>query len=92
MENPVITMEKPAKVFSAGLVSASIFMNERKVKGEDKTIPSISFQKRYQEEGKWKSTGNLNLADLPRAVLVLTKAYEYLASRHEPDDDLLDLA
>jgi hypothetical protein len=43
-------MAKPKKVFRIGTVSASIFVNQRKNKaGEKIEIPSISFQKRYQD-------------------------------------------
>ncbi len=79
--------EKPEKVFMAGPIQASIFMNERMVKGVGKDIPSIAFQKRYQENGEWKSTTSLNTNDLPRAALVLYQAYSYLVSRKKVNED-----
>ena len=80
-------MEKPEKVFMAGPIQASIFFNERMVKGEGRDIPSVSFQKRYQENGEWKSTTSLNTNDLPRACLVLTQAYTYLVSKTKANED-----
>ena len=70
---------KPVKVFRIGRVTASIFINQRKKDGQDIEIPSVSFQKRYQDEKKeWKSTSKLSARDLPDAIMVLTKAYEHL--------------
>ena len=74
-------MEKPEEVFSAGAVHASVFVNVRQVSGKATKIPSVSFQKRYLENDVWKSTTSLNLNDLPKAMMVLMKAYEYLLSK-----------
>ncbi len=71
--------EKPKKVFRIGTVSASIFVNTRKIDGTDVEIPSVSFQKRYKDDkGNWKTTGKLSVRDIPNAIVVLTKAYEYI--------------
>mgnify|MGYP001559466289 CR=1 FL=1 len=72
--------DKPTKAFRAGPIQVAVFMNRRKVNGKDVTIPSVSFQKRYREKGgeEWKSTSSLDTNDLPKAVLALTKAYDYL--------------
>ena len=79
-------MEKPEESFNAGAVQASVFMNIRKVNGKPTKIPSISFQKRYLDNGEWKSTTSLGLNDLPKAMLVLLKAYEYLLSKTKDQD------
>jgi len=73
-------MAKPKKVFRIGTVSASIFVNQRKNKaGEKIEFPSISFQKRYQDDnGEWKTTNKLSVRDLPNAIMVLTKSYEFI--------------
>ncbi|MBN2420649.1 hypothetical protein JXB27_00015 [Candidatus Woesearchaeota archaeon] len=80
-------MDKPEKVFKAGVIQASVFRNERKVNGVDTYIPSVSFQKRYQEEGQWKTTGVLDTRDLPKAVLVLSKAFDYLVSKGDEEEE-----
>lgn len=74
-------MEKPIETFKAGAIQASIFMNVRKVKGKETEIPSISFQKRYKEGEEWKSTSSLNVSDIPKAILALSKAYDFLLSK-----------
>ena len=74
-------MEKPEATFKAGAIQASVFMNVRKVKGKELKIPSVSFQKRYKEGEEWKSTSSLNTNELPKAILALGRAYQYLLTR-----------
>lgn len=67
----------PVKKFRAGAVSATIWTNTSKEGGEYNTV---SFERGYKDkDGAWKSTSSLRLNDLPKAALVLTKAYEYIA-------------
>ena len=73
-----MTREKPTKAFRAGPIQVAVFMNKRKVAGKDTLIPSVSFQKRYREGEEWKSTNSLDTNDLPKAILALTKAYDFL--------------
>ncbi len=72
--------EQPEKKFSTGSVSATIWQNKGKSKtGEEISFRTVSFQRRYTDkEGNWKTTSTLRINDLPRASLVLQKAYEYL--------------
>ena len=77
-------MDKPKKSFRAGPITASVFVNVRKVDGKNTEIPSVSFQKRYLDAGEWKSTTSLNTNDLPKAVLALTKAYDFILGMEKP--------
>jgi hypothetical protein len=72
-----IAANLPLKKFRAGAVSATVWNNQTKDgEGEYK---SISFERHYKDkEGAWKSTTSLRMNDLPKAALVLQKAYEYL--------------
>lgn len=72
-------MEKntPQKKFKAGTVSATIWRNKSQ---EGNEFSSVSFEKGYKDKaGEWKSTNYLNVSDLPKAMVVLGKAYEFLA-------------
>ena len=72
-------MAKPEKRFRCGSCEAAVFENERDVNGKKVTFKKVSFQKRYKDpEGGWKSTHSLDTNDIPKAVLVLSKAYEHL--------------
>lgn len=70
--------DKPTKAFRAGPIQVAVFMNKRNVGGKETLIPSVSFQKRYREGEEWKSTNSLDTNDVPKAILALTKAYDYL--------------
>ncbi|MBW2987000.1 hypothetical protein KY336_00475 [Candidatus Woesearchaeota archaeon] len=68
-------MNRPEKQISTGAIQASIWNN---VKGNI-SFKTISLNRRYKDQnGKWQSSNNLRVADLPKAQLVLSKAYEYL--------------
>ena len=77
------TGNQPEKKFSTGALSATVWQNQGKSKtGEAVTFRTVTFQRRYKDkEGNWQSTSNLRINDLPRAALVLQKAYEYLVLR-----------
>jgi len=78
-ENTGKTM--PEKKFSTGAISATIWKNNGKSKktGEPVEFRTIQIDRRYTDkEGNWQSTNSLRLNDLPKASLVLQKAYEYL--------------
>ena len=71
----------PVKKFKAGAVSASVWKNQITRKdGNEGTISSVSLQRAYKDKDeKWQHTGSLRIMDLPKAVLLLNKAYEYLS-------------
>ena len=74
-------MAQPEITFRHGLCSASVFMNEYAREDETFQIRNVSFQRRYRDnEGEWKTSGSLRVNDIPKAVLVLNKAYEFLTS------------
>ena len=78
---------KPEKVFQHGALKAAIFANEHEKDGQSFTKKRISFQKLYRDkEGMLKTTASLDVNDLPKAILVLQKAFDYLTVRHEPED------
>ena len=79
---------KPEKVFQHGGVKAAIFVNEHEKDGESFTNKSISVQRVYRDkEGMFKTTNTLYVNDLPKAILVLQKAFDYLTVKHEFEDD-----
>lgn len=67
--------KRPDKTFKAGSVQAAIWSNTAD-HGEFKTV---QLTRSYKDRGgSWKQSSSLRAADLPRASLVLNKAYEYL--------------
>ena len=77
-------MSKPEKVFKAGAVRASIFRNTAERNGKRLLFPKVVIEVRYKDKnGEWKGTNSLSLSDLPKAVMALQKAYEYLLEHRE---------
>ena len=79
-------MSKPETVFKAGPVRASIFQNSANRQGKEILFPKVVIEVRYRDKlGNWKGTNSLSLNDLPKAILALQLAYEYLmGKRDEP--------
>ena len=79
-------MAQPEITFRHGLCSASIYENEY-TRGEEKfTVRTVSFQRSYlDKDGNWQQTNSLKVNDIPKAVLVLNKAYEFLTSNSFAD-------
>ncbi len=72
---------QPIKKFQVGSVHAAVWKNAGK---EGQEFLSVSLDKRYKDEkGEWKSSSSYKPGDLPKAVLVLQKAYEYIALGNE---------
>ena len=75
----VVCMEKntPEKKFRAGTISATVWKNQSK---EGNEFSSVSFEKGYKDQNdEWKATSHLNVNDLPKALVVIGKAFEYLS-------------
>ncbi len=83
-------MSKPEKVFKVGAVRASIFRNAIVQNGLTVPLPKVIIEVRYKDKtGQWNGTNSLSLNDLPKAILALQKAYEYLME-HKGDEPIED--
>ena len=80
--NEANTGKRPEKEFSSGAVRATIWNNETMSKdGKPINFKTVSFERSYKDkDGDWKTTSALRVNDIPRATLVLNKAYEYVAT------------
>ena len=80
---------KPVKKFAAGTIQVAIWKNILPIGGgNDNVMMSVTLERRYKDrEGQWQSSGSLRLNDLPKAVLLLNKAYEHLTSTPDEDGD-----
>ncbi len=82
------TGNQPEKKFRAGAISATVWLNQgqNKTTGETTEYRTISLQRGYKDKkDQWQNTNSFRLNDLPRAALVLTKAYEYLVTSSQQD-------
>ena len=70
---------KPEKKYKAGAISATVWKNEGQKNGKTFAFHTISLRRNYKDkDGEWKNSSSLRPGDLPKAALVLSKAYEYL--------------
>ena len=83
---------KPIKKFQAGGLSAAVWKNPVKLgNGSDGNMLSVTLDRRYKDnQGEWQSSSSYRLNDLPKAVLVLTQAYAFVATAGDKDVDADD--
>ena len=75
-------MSLPIKKFAVGGIQVAIWENQSK---EGNSYYSVSFDRRYKDKNdEWKSSSSLKANDIPKAVLALEKAYEWLSLK-EPE-------
>ena len=70
----------PVKAFKVGAIQCSVWENENlSPEGQVFVSKSVTFERRYKDKnGEWKSTNSLRANDLPKAVVLLQQAYEYI--------------
>jgi hypothetical protein len=72
----------PEKRFSTGAVSATVWRNMGVGKNGPVEFRTVSFQRSYKDkDDKWQHTSTLRLHDIPKATLVLQKAFEFLVMK-----------
>ncbi len=77
----------PVQKFRAGGISADIWENKGKKEDKDFSFNTITLQRAYQDkEENWQHTNSLRVNDLPKAILVLRKAYEHLVLKQEEEE------
>ncbi len=75
-------MNKPLRKFRAGALSATIWENIGQKEGQSVVYNTVSFERSFKDkEGNWQTTNSLRASDLPKASMVLQKAYEYLVCK-----------
>jgi hypothetical protein len=86
---PVKAPVKPEKSFKYGAVRAAIWKSEHRSRnGEQFETRRVVMDRSYKDaQGAWKNTNSLDLNDIPKAILALERAYEYLLSAPAQGDD-----
>ena len=87
IKTETVSGNMPEKRFSTGALVATVWENQGKSKEDaEVTYKTVSLQRRYKDpNGEWQSASSLRINDLPKASLVLQKAYEYLVFK-EPQN------
>lgn len=86
--NEIMGKKQPEQKFRAGAVSATIWLNEGKdSNGRETKFKTVSFDRSYlDKDGNWQTTNALRVSDIPKGILVLNKAYEYLMMNKDDGD------
>jgi hypothetical protein len=81
MRNKRNMATKPDKVFKVGAVRASVFTNTVKRDGTDVPLSKVVLEVRYKDKaGEWKGTHSLSVNEMPKAILALQMAYQWLTT------------
>ena len=79
-------MSKPEISFKVGAVRAAIFRNTIQRGAQTVNIGKVILEVRYNDkDGQWKSTHSMSANELPKAILALQKAYDYLMTKKTDD-------
>lgn len=86
IQKKVEEKKQPEARIKAGGIVATIWKNELTNGG---TTYSVSMKKNYYDNTtkSWKDTTSLNTNDLPKAVVVLQQAYEWILCPEETEDN-----
>ncbi len=70
----------PEVKFRAGPISATVWKNTGEYEGKPSEYRTVSFERNYKDKktDEWKTTNSLRTMDLPKAVVVLNKAFEHI--------------
>ena len=72
-------VKKPEIVFKVGAVRAAVFRNIIERNGQSISLPKVVVEVRFKDKmGQWRGTNSMSLNDLPKAILALQQAFEYL--------------
>jgi len=67
---------KPVKSVKVGAIEVAVWENSSK---EGRKFFSTTLDKNYKDGEAWKKTTSLGADDLPKAILALQQAYEFVA-------------
>ena len=83
---------KPKKKFQCGSVSAAVWENSIQTANGPRSAERVTVERRYKDNatGEWKSTNGFTANDLPRVIMSLQKAYEFIAFKKSDENSESD--
>ena len=80
---------KPEKIIMVGPCRVSVFRNRCMKDDKEIEIPKVVLEVRYKDkQGRWRGTQSMTIRELPKAILALQKAYDYLLTHPNSYDPL----
>jgi len=81
--------EQPIEKFRAGQVTCALFANEITVEGKQHRILKAAIGRRYKDRnGNWKTSQSFSRNEIPLAVYVLQKAFEYMIEKKPESEEV----
>jgi len=71
---------EPVKKIKVGGIEAAVWENNSK---EGNKYYTTTMERNYKDGEEWKKTNSLRANDLPKAILALQKAFEFVAIKEE---------
>jgi hypothetical protein len=71
---------EPVKKIKVGAIEVAVWENQSK---EGNKFYNTTMERSYKDGEEWKKTNSLRDSDLPKAVLALQKAYEFVAIKEK---------
>jgi len=71
---------EPVKKIKIGGIEAAVWENTSK---EGSKYYTTTMERNYKDGEDWKKTGSLRANDLPKAILALQKAFEFVSIKEE---------
>ena len=79
-------MTQPEIRFKVGACTAAVFANQVNAADGVVQMKSVSLQRTYRDrDGKFQNTSSFGANDIPKAILALTKAYDYVMAEKGVD-------
>ncbi len=79
-------MTKLEKRIQVGACSASVFVNEVETSNGKASIKNVVLQRTYKDgNGDFQNANSFGINEIPKAILALRKAYEWLALKDEKE-------
>jgi len=84
----------PEKEFKIGPVRAVVWSNQRTANdGRTFNSTKVSFERTYRDSnGSFKTTSSFDMNDLPKLIIAIKRAYEYLALRNSQNNENNNIA
>lgn len=80
--------DKPEHKIRFGAVTATIWSRTVEKYGRSFTMRQVTLDRSYKDgEGAWKSTNSYDLNDVPKAIVALARAYQYIMDT--PDSEVV---
>ena len=74
---------KPVRTYRSGGISVAVFANKT---DEGRVFYKFSFERIYQQNGKYKTTSAFSFTELPILIMLLTHAWYYILELSRNDE------